>query len=1010
MAFEPITIPLIHGKDSGSADLSAVAQAQQLLSAQNVSFAKRGAIRPRPGLTAQGTTTVMYDGSGATALATVFGTYAPTKIHVLEAAGSAIPVIQMHGRGLHRADNGDWVDGGALWSVRRADWVSAKNQAASNVALDHSIDVAPNLVALALTLPVQQPAAASANISFPIYTDAGTISGLMVNPVNATDNGTYRIASAAHQAVFWQPPGSANVVMMVAPTTLIPGSGSEHTIATNGHSSATSRNWCQRIWATWDGTDYYVAFVNNLNGITILKVDSLGSILGTMTVSVGSAASSLCLAVSGGRGHLVYSTTTPTVVSVVFDPATMTSSGLNISSWFKNPVDTNTCGVVCGINGTVGYVGWSAGPLGSTQGVAHMSRRSMTAATEIDAYTLDGVTGPTVFWGFVFPPTTIAGRVLVGVQRCHGVQFDPNNGPQAATWIVLDMTDGMNGMCPVAASADGEAGWLNRPGAAAVLSDGSLLFGAAEGISFGENAPETIALRPIKLTPQGAPSVQVDDLLLFGGSVSYAYDGLTFFELGWVEGAPDISVSASTGGSLTVGASYTLAAVWTFIDSTGRVSRSVPTPVATDTLSGSNQTINATVNLPQITAEKLVITELYMTEANPGASAPLYLVDSYTQREPANRQHTFTVTANPNTTAKELYTTGNVLADDRAPGDRGMVAVGNRVWCADAHYVYPSHATTSLVAPAWNLDVYPIEVPSAFGEVRGLGAVDDTVVVSCDNGVCVITGPGFDDSGQGAGWSVPSRVYQVGGPAQARGIVSLPAGVAWMGPEGLPYLLSRGLSGSCVGREEYANPETGTIDLVYQPGVRSLGWDSVSNPLLVYAGASLKVLDLVTGQWCEWTQAPLSVASSTSGLWLLFNASPWVATLDNATGADAGVDYTMSVRTAPLAVAAEPGLRSGWGRLRAVSPVFDTLGDHTVTVEVFADEARETICNKSATITTGAEVANWPNSRTPEFRMTRQRASFVEIQLSATPAAAEWTALDLWVSASKDRAPSRNRS
>lgn len=57
------------------------------------------------------------------------------------------------------------------------------------------------------------------------------------------------------------------------------------------------------------------------------------------------------------------------------------------------------------------------------------------------------------------------------------------------------------------------------------------------------------------------------------------------------------------------------------------------------------------------------------------------------------------------------------------------------------------------------------------------------------------------------------------------------------------------------------------------------------------------------------------------------------------------------------------------------------------------------------------DTDNWPyTNRLPEFRTSSQRAGFVEIVMTATPACAEWTAVDLWVSGAPDRAPSRNRS
>lgn len=1042
MPFRAVTIPLMKGMDSSSADLSATSQAQSLLAASNVVFTKTGGIKGRPGAVSQDGSVVMYDGSaGGGSLSNALSLYQSGALHTMGRVGGPDVLYQLHGR-LLRKTTSEWTDAGPCWSVKRTTYSALRAKVGDQTtvaALDMGTGFGDGLAGQIVSYG---PLLTTQTHGFGVYAPDGTIRGSLnpavALPDNYVDNtNTWNAASVANKMVTWAGDNNGIVTdlgkVFVQIATTYP-TAAQFTVATDAWLTAFSRTTAQRVWAAWDGTNYYVAYLLDAGGVKILKINTSGSVTASLTYGAGgNAVNSVSLAVDSatGKGHMVMTCAAGAQTrSRMFTLSTMADLAINVD------VAGGTLGACAGIIGGLGYI---AACTDITTGTGNSSvlifSRSLSAATSTQLYVYTGGSNFTPFscHGFqtLFPFQSLAGRVVMGIQTTNsGNSAVAQYGPW--TWAVVDVTPGQLCPAPVAAGPTGGAVRAMRCSSACVLADGSLLFGASEGVTFGNVAPtfagtatvtlpftdiETCVMVPIKITPQGAPSCQVDNQLLLGGNVSYLYDGRTCSEAGWIEGAPTLSVSASGAGSLTAGASYTYAAVWVYTDASGRVTRSNPSPLFTLSTGVATRCL-VNVSTPQITAKNAqypsaLYVEIYQSAANPSTQAPLYLM--------SKQQVTFG-TSPPNqgalvgvammlqtvTTNQELYTTGNVLEDDRAPADRGLVVIGNRVWCADEHTLYPSHAVSNSISPAWNLEDYVISVPDTFGRVLGLGAMDDKAVAICENGVVVVNGPGLDNQGEGPGWSEPERVFNVGGVARPRSVASIPQGVAWIGPDGLPYLLSRAQGGSCVGSPVQGNAET-ICDIVYVPPAANMGWDAVSHALLIYGTANLKVLDLETGQWNLWTGATAnSLCGTAAGLWISTTASPYVQAFTASGGQDLGVNFTMSAKTAPQETTRD-GLKQGWGRVRSINPVFDTLGNHSLHLVVAADEGRVTIMDKQQSMTTTALGTRWPFTRLPEFRTSIQRAGFVEVTMTATPAATEWTALELWVSGAEDRLPSRTR-
>ena len=981
MSFRPVSIPLGKGLNQSTSDFAL--GANDMLAATNVVFTQGGAVRGRPGTVSQDAAVVGFGGpSTGPSLSTPFSKYQFAGMHT-DAAGNLF--AQCHGR-LFKRIGAQWLDVGPLWSVRR------KTYTGITVPV---INVSPNLNGTAcLDMGVNftnahTPGAGAASGAYgpTVYNADGSILGPLQRGVGqGIDTQLRRSQSVANLAQFW--PDLANVRMQIVGA-IFPAS-SLFLLATDFSANADTDYNAQRMWSAYDGTSYYVAYVAGVapnDTITVLKVSAAGAVTGTLTFPTTSTVLSLCLAVdnASNKGLLVYTTTGGVQLRTeVLTLSTMTTLGIGVTATpFGSPFKPNHA--VCGILGNTGYLSWCGQPDMGTNALEVGTRNLTTAAAIGIAALYDGTgqLGPVspypdssftyLNWRTVFPPTVLAGRVLLGIQACHRGFPTLTTFSTPGTWVVLDITDAntltATNPVPVAAGEVGGTVPVTRAAVASVVN-GGLLFGVPEGVAFNATGIDTAVLMPILLTPQAAPSVSLGPYLYFGGSLTYVYDGNSCYESNWVEAGPSIGgIQQVAGGGGTVnGASYTFAATWAYVDLNGRVHRSLPSRSITMVANAANNTLKINVNNPLFTSKKgtdlysiasggflqsASILEIYAAGPNPGATDPLTLVFSGFFNPfsfGAGCGYTVcTITSPSNPSSKQLYTTGNVLADERTPSDRGMVIADNRIWTADEFTLYPSHSLVANVAPSWNNEVFPVAVPSAYGRIQGLCTLDDKVIAVCDSGTLMVSGPGLDNLGQGSGWSQPQHISSFGTNGPARAVCTHPHGGAFIGTDGLLYGVSRALVVQCMG-QAVRDFSDAPGDLVYVPPGSNVGWDPSSNPLLVYGTSTLKVLDLATGLWCTWTGlTATSLAGATTGLIASVAAAPYVVQFSASGGLDLGVPFSMSIRLNPQEMAGNE-LMSGWGRLRSINPVFKTLGAHTVSVQAYADEQQIKIVDKSFTV------------------------------------------------------------
>ena len=984
MSFRPVSLPLGKGLNQSASDFAL--GANDLIAATNVVYTQNGAIRGRPGQVSLDGPVVGFDGqSTGTGLAVPSAKYQFAGVHT-DAAGNVF--AQFHGR-LFRRMNAQWIDVGPVWSMRRTTYSGLQAFQAGDsyqyVAATACMDMGANFTNSFAVAPSGTGVVGSTGPC--MYNLDGTILGPVASPPQLPgDTQQHRCQSVANQALFYRDANTLTTLRVQLLGATYPATTTA-LLASNFNIVADTDFNSQRVWAAWDGTSYYVAYVTGTNpndSVTILKVDTTGTVIGTQTFTTTTTVLSLCLAVDAASGKgLLFWTGPTTTRSEVFTLSTMASLGLGVS---QAPLTAyaNPSFAVCGIFKATGYLAWCGHPETPTSGggnnTLEVATRGMgTAAAVTIIATYDGLPNAGVSslftdgsrgannWRTMFPPTVVAGRVLLGLQYAQRGMNNVATGLLTAipcTWLVVDITDSVvyfAGPATAAAGAVGGSVPVTRAASCSVVA-GSLLFGVAEGVDFTLASLEAAVLTPIKLTPQAAPSAAVGSYLYFGGNVSYVYDGSHCYESNWIQGQPTLMANAQGGAGQTVGGqSYTYSAVWVYYDSNGRAHRSMPSRSLTFVSAATSNSFNFLVSNPLFTTKPLgaafssqtLVIEVYGSQGNPGANDPLTIAATgYANITPAGTSSGAVVINVPgpgNPTGKQLYTSGNVLADERVPADRGLVVSEGRVWTADEHNIYPSHKMVSNVAPSWNTEVFAIPVPGSYGSIQGLVTFDDKVVAVCDSGCFAIAGPGLDNLGQGSGWSDPQRVSSVGSPGPARAVCSHPQGGAFIGQDGLLYGISRSLVVQCLGQAvRDFNEATG--DLVYVPAGRNVGWDPSSNPLLVYGTANLRVLDLATGLWCVWT-GPIaaSMAGASTGLVVATAAAPYVVQFSASGGLDLGGPFSMSIRLNPQEMAGNE-LMSGWGRLRSINPVFKTLGAHTVSVQAYADEQQIKIVDKSFTV------------------------------------------------------------
>jgi hypothetical protein len=154
--------------------------------------------------------------------------------------------------------------------------------------------------------------------------------------------------------------------------------------------------------------------------------------------------------------------------------------------------------------------------------------------------------------------------------------------------------------------------------------------------------------------------------------------------------------------------------------------------------------------------------------------------------------------------------------------------------------------------------------------------------------------------------------------------------------------------------------------------------------------------------------APQSVATVAGQVWLLGATAP--GSFTGTPGADTlaspgDTPYAMSVTTQHVFAAGQDG--DNWSRVRSVR----ALGELAVTTHTYTALLDQRLSYSQAFTMTTPGATTWPTDRyDPEWRLPVQKCASIQVGLSANPATAAWTALELRVLPAGTAAPAYRRN
>jgi hypothetical protein len=737
-----------------------------------------------------------------------------------------------------------------------------------------------------------------------------------------------------------------------------------------------------------------------------------------------------CDAIAGGPVVVGHTTDTGVVLRFLTS-ATMVQSGADCVE-----TTTDCCDIVVGMASTTKAY-WAA-RLGTAVGdgdiiVGQASVGDTTTSALLHYYGGGDYANAAVRWGIAHQPVTLAnGRTYLTLVAATGSQGIGDTG----TWQALDITGIEDGFTPsIAAGGPVEGTYPHLQPSRAFASDDSWQFPSVDFTQFelsetGGDIDGLWVTRGITEVRMSAPrAATAGASTVISGSIPHHVARGRCGELGFpfVGGRPGLSIIVNPGGAVGIG-DYGLQAVWRWTDEAGQVHRSAPSAIQTATVTGGNNTIVAVVTNPQLTTKSQVHIELYSTGDADGDGTPdptadaQHILQQSVAVDTDQCETAITINTQPVTVGEFLYTDGGVFAHYPVPGDGGVATVGRRLWMAGGGAVYGSKLLVPGYAPSFN-DEGPLQVnlPAGAGRVLALEGLEDKLVIFCERGIYATQDGGPDNTGAGPDIAFPVRVSDLG-CAGPRSTCVTDQGVIFCSPldatdpqRGGPWVLDRTLG--ITGRQYLGKAVLPYFDGTWVPEVafspeRQQVYVSVHPDDGGIDGSGVVVIDLRSQKFAVWDMrvtdwgALRSVECIGGVLWALSNEP---AAFAGPPGSDSsGGAYAMTIKTKDLAADGRDGL--GWSRVRSVS-VLGTRdsGTHTLTYTAELDGCRE--LTGSDSITAQSASTTWPTNRqAPEWRLPSQKCSTIAVQLSATPAVAQWAAIRLDVAPLPKRGPAKNRS
>lgn len=1039
MAFRPVTIPLGNGA-RGDLDQLALSDGPVFTSMTNVVFATKGGLTNRPSLTKY--SDVATSTGAGSALGAALDALALNKGSGMFAApfpgkyGAQSPLVMYQGAAyVRRADL--WQKVGEPLAMRVGKTVGLMSQRVFDGQRLGSVSCGPELVG------VVSAQGSAQSLPFIGANDEIKYSGTAA--LTAIDEP--RWTCVANNSLFYTT-FAGDVRAQISGT--LP--ATTDVLLSAAVARGVAADVTQRISAVYDTAQntYFVAFVSSTAGrITILSLNgTTGAVVNTLNVNgLGTV---LGCALAGDTATRLMLAWVDTATSQLKTKVFTVVAGV--------PTDAAIDLAFNGANLTANYFGFTVAPIVNTTnaqvmytsstGACIMRGRSFTAAaTATTTVTLHGRffgVDDGYFWEPLFGAVQLGstGRYIAGLQF-QASRPTTNGKPlrHSAQWIVLDVTEQVLGAGVATTTrrvvAYSKAGQNERaaPHPAALLANGDIAFGVFEGITFDDvQGVSAAAARRIRISPTAPASADAQGLMYFSTAGGHVFDGLQLKTHGFVETYPLIMGDSSVTGAGTMPAgAYTYQVTWETFNAAGQLVRSGASAPYTITGVPINSAVTIAVTVPQLleypAPQSSVRVRLWGTTATPSAGAPLYYIsDTTISATPAAGDVQVFQSAPTDITQEQLYTSGGVFDDEPIPtADRGVTYALDRVWVADQENVYASKLLRSGVAPAFSTDLLSLSVPRSLGPIQGIGGNTDMLIVVCANGVAQVRGAGYDDLGNGPGWALESLQGPGAGFTSPRSVVNTSQGVVFEATRTLSGTSTvTGLHVVAGGQVEHFSSSAPLVstpgDISFVGGTRDPSTGRETSPLIVHGSPSqpLRVFDVESGQWCHWVTTATPGQGGSGVYHANVNGVLWVQDqrfvgafngTDTFDMGDIGTTWAITFTTNHL----RPASATGWGRLRKMVLV-SRLPTYLVgpslggSVTFVYDEIGQAYGPYGLTTNLGPTDNLWPRTTWIEVWPAVQRCTSVALTLSVTiPAGGVLNAIELWVSATPDIAPSSTR-
>lgn len=372
-------------------------------------------------------------------------------------------------------------------------------------------------------------------------------------------------------------------------------------------------------------------------------------------------------------------------------------------------------------------------------------------------------------------------------------------------------------------------------------------------------AQQGIDLAIFTIGQEQVNTVEAGGSLLLTGGLLWMYDGEKPVEHGFNVYPEDITLTATTGGSMAT-QQYFYQVTYEWTDNSGQLHRSSPSVPQTITLGGSDNAVTLKIPTLRLT---------HKTNPNP-VRIVIYrwsvLQQTYYQITSINSPQINSTTVDSITytdTAADasilgnqiIYTTGGVLENTPSPAVQAMTLFKSRLFLIDGEdrnllwYSKPILASTPVeMTDLQTIYVAPtLSSQGSTGDMKALAPMDDKLIIFKANAIYYLTGNGPDATGGNNDYGDPAFITSTAGCSRPNSIVNTPNGVMFQSDKGI-WLLGRDFTTNYIGApvEAYNNSEV--ISAVAVPGTNQVRFTLDTGQVLVY--------DYFFNQWSSFEGIP----------------------------------------------------------------------------------------------------------------------------------------------------------